>query len=270
MMLVLISVKAAEQAVLISRRNLQFNANLVQEVEKRTKKIESLLQERKEFTSMVAHDLKAPLASIKMMLSYRNASHQDIDAMDKMINNIDLKIMAMTDNLTTLQNFNAIDMKNEEYQIVEVGELLTGICDFIEMDANAEGIELKLKHQKRKMYIKAPVNKFTRAMENIIFNAISFCQENDKITVSYTKKLKMVEITVSDTGCGISPRALPHIFDKFYTDRSNSSAVFKGDGLGLYFVKILLEEMGGNVYANSWLQVGTDIKMEIPAVEEPQ
>ncbi len=269
-MLVLISVKAAEQAVLISKRNLQFNANLVQEVEKRTKKIESLLQERKEFTSMVAHDLKAPLASIKMMLSYRNASHQDIDAMDKMINNIDLKIMAMTDNLTTLQNFNAIDMKNEEYQIVEVGELLKGICDFIEMDANAEGIELKFKQQKRKMYIKAPVNKFTRAMENIIFNAISFCQENDKITVSYTRKINVVEITVSDTGCGISPRALPHIFDKFYTDRSNSSAVFKSDGLGLYFVKILIEEMGGSVYANSWLQVGTDIKMDIPEVEGPE
>lgn len=269
LMLFLISIKAAEQAVLISKRNIQFNANLVKEVEKRTKKIESLLQERKEFTSMVAHDLKAPLASIKMMLGYRNAPHKDIDTMDKMINNIDLKIMAMTDNLTSLQNFNAIDMKNEEYQLVEVGELLTKIGDFIEMDANAEGIELKLKHQKRKMYIKAPVNKFTHAIENIIFNAISFCQENDSITVSYTQKMNMVEITISDTGCGISPRALPHIFDKFYTDRSNSSAVFKGDGLGLYFVKILVEEMGGNVYANSWLKVGTDIKLEIPEVEMP-
>ncbi|MGN0771197.1 MAG: ATP-binding protein [Christensenellales bacterium] len=268
-MLVLMSVKTIDQMIIMSRRNLQFNENLMKEVQKRTAKIESLLKERKEFTSMVAHDLKAPLASIKMMLSQVGAPHTDIDTMDAMINNIDLKIMAMTDNITTLQNFNAMDMDDEEYQLIELGEFLEGICDFIRPDADVEGINLVFRRQRKQLYVYAPAKKLTRAIENIIFNSITFCQEDDVITVKYSDKITYNQIVVSDTGCGISPKALPHIFDKFYSDRSMSSSTFKGDGLGLYFVKILVEQIGGRVSANSWLKSGTDIIIDLPKADAP-
>lgn len=268
-MLVLMSIRTISQMMIMSKRNLQFNENLMQEVQKRTAKIESLLKEQKEFTSMVAHDLKSPLASIKMMLSQVGAPHNDIDTMDAMINNIDLKIMAMTDNITTLQNFNALDMTDEPYQLIELGEFLEGICDFIRPDADVEGINLQFRRHKKAVYIYAPVKKLTHAIENIIFNSITFCEEDDVISVKYSSKIDCNQIVVSDTGCGISPQALPHIFDKFYSERSMSASTFKGDGLGLYFVKMLVESIGGKVSANSWLKSGTDIIIELPKAETP-
>ncbi|MGN0797025.1 MAG: sensor histidine kinase [Christensenellales bacterium] len=268
-MLILMSIRTINQMIIMSKRNLQFNENLMQEVQKRTAKIESLLKEQKEFTSMVAHDLKSPLASIKMMLSQVNAPHNDIDTMDAMINNIDLKIMDMTDNITTLQNFNALDMTDEPYQLIEVGEFLQDICDFIRPDADVEGISLQFRRRKKAVYIYAPVKKLTHAIENIIFNSITFCGEDDVIKVKYSSKIDCNQIVVSDTGCGISPQALPHIFDKFYSERSMSSSTFKGDGLGLYFVKMLVESIGGKVSANSWLKSGTDIIIDLPKAETP-
>lgn len=268
-MLILMSIRTINQMVIMSKRNLQFNENIMQEVQKRTAKIESLLKEQKEFTFMVVHDLKAPLASIKMMLSQVNAPHNDIDTMDAMINNIDLKIMAMTDNITTLQNFNALDMTDEQYQLIELGEFLQGICDFIRPDADVEGINLQFRRRKKAVYVYAPVKKLTRAIENIIFNSISFCGEDDVIKVKYSSKIDCNQIVVSDTGCGISPQALPHIFDKFYSERSMSSSTFKGDGLGLYFVKMLVESIGGKVSAKSWLKSGTDIIIDLPKAEAP-
>ena len=265
-----ISFNVFRQLNIISKREAQYSENINNEVYKRTQKIEALLQEKKEFTSMVAHDLKAPLASVKMMLNEVDAPRLSIDKMDELINAIDLKVMSMTENLKTLQNFNAMDMKNEEYQIVEIGTFLDNIYKFIVADANAEGILLNYKRLKRKINVRVPVKKLTKAFENIIYNAISFCKEDDSIDIKYRQSENNIVISVLDSGCGIAPQSLPHIFEKFYSDRSSNNpekAVFKGDGLGLYFVKLLTEEIGGSVSANSWVDIGTEIIVSIPIYE---
>ena len=84
---------------------------------------------------------------------------------------------------------------------------------------------------------------------NLFDNAVKFTDEGGCIKVSCTRESGSIIVKVSDNGCGISPEALPHIFDKFYQE--DSSHATKGNGLGLALVKRIIELCGGTIFAES-------------------
>jgi two-component system sensor histidine kinase BaeS len=106
-----------------------------------------------------------------------------------------------------------------------------------------------------------------QAIENVTANALRHTPRGGTIRLRAERSGASIVLTVSDSGDGIAPEHLPHIFDRFYKTASASGMASRGSGLGLSIVKAVVERHGGRVSAASTLGAGTTIRMELPAAE---
>src|SRR6202011_6036641 len=104
---------------------------------------------------------------------------------------------------------------------------------------------------------------FTRAINNLVDNAIRFTSDGGTVRVSISTRDNNVEISVTDNGCGIASEHLGRVFDRFYrVDPSRSSA---GAGLGLALVKSIAELHGGSATLESQVNRGTTVTLRFPS-----
>jgi two-component system heavy metal sensor histidine kinase CusS len=103
---------------------------------------------------------------------------------------------------------------------------------------------------------------FERALGNLLDNALRFTPENGSIQILLSEHDDNVEVTISDTGCGIASEHLPRVFDRFY--RAESSRGSDGAGLGLALVKSILDLHGGSAKIESEVGRGTTVKLKFP------
>lgn len=104
---------------------------------------------------------------------------------------------------------------------------------------------------------------FTRAVSNLVDNAMRFTPSGGRITMSVKNHDQEAEVSVTDNGCGIPPEHVQRVFDRFYTvDPSRNSG---GSGLGLALVKSIVELHGGSVAIRSKLNGGTTVTLKFPA-----
>lgn len=106
---------------------------------------------------------------------------------------------------------------------------------------------------------------FSRAVSNLVDNSLRYTPDGGRILISVTPRADGCEISVSDTGSGVSETDLPHIFDRFY--RADSSRSSHGVGLGLALVKSIIDLHGGSVAARSRVEEGTTITLHFPATD---
>lgn len=99
---------------------------------------------------------------------------------------------------------------------------------------------------------------FSNIVSNLIDNAIKYSEDSVKIEIKAFRKAEdEVLVSVSDNGIGIDHDKLPYIFDKFYRVTDGNKYTVKGYGLGLFYVKSLMEKMGGSVSVESELGKGS-------------
>ncbi len=111
------------------------------------------------------------------------------------------------------------------------------------------------------------VELFERAIANLVDNALKFCPSGATISLDATLSGAQVLVTVKDTGPGIAPSDLPHLFDRFYQSRQSVAPATGegGKGLGLAIVKRIVELHGVQVRVSSSVGAGTCVSLTLPA-----
>ena len=104
--------------------------------------------------------------------------------------------------------------------------------------------------------------KLSQSIYNLLANAYKFTAPNGKVMVSYERMDKVVSIHVRDSGIGISPQDIPHLFEAYY--RGENADKTSGDGLGLFVVKENAEQMGGTIAVHSDPGLGSEFILTIP------
>ena len=99
---------------------------------------------------------------------------------------------------------------------------------------------------------------------NLLSNAFKFTDRGGKVSLTVAADDGNVVITVADTGAGIPPQQLPHIFDKFFQADNQASAATKGTGLGLAIAKEIVEAHGGQIKVDSTVGEGTTFVVTLP------
>jgi two-component system sensor histidine kinase BaeS len=107
-------------------------------------------------------------------------------------------------------------------------------------------------------------DRINEVLGNLISNAFKFTARGGKVALSVEHVDANVVITVADTGAGISPEQLPHIFDKFYQADNQAQAASKGTGLGLAIAKEIVEAHGGRTTVESRVGEGTTFVVTLP------
>lgn len=222
-----------------------------------------------DLVSMVAHELRTPLTSIKGYLSVFMEENKDkFDSTQKMfLHRIDIAVqqmMGLTDNLLNASRIErgvfAISMQTIDW-VDNVAEVFD---EFLKRAKDKKINLVFIKPQEHTFFVKADKLRINEVLLNLLSNAISYTDENGKITVSIEKQGQEVATYVKDTGAGIPKSAIPNLFTKFFRVNSKASQGVKGTGLGLYISKAIVEAHGGRIWVESEVGKGSTFSFSLP------
>lgn len=166
---------------------------------------------------------------------------------------------------THLANVNQlIDANGESYALqpvhIEMHEFLTKIHAGLKPQFDRKGIEMMI--DAAYMEIESDAHLLSQVVYNILTNAYKYTQVDGQVILSGKSHLDFYNIEIVDTGSGISPADLAHVFDAYY--RGQHTAGIEGDGLGLYVAKQNIERLKASIFLTSQEGKGTKIILQIP------
>ncbi len=246
----------------ILQKNRQLIGHMEELVQQRTAELQQVLEERKSFFSDLAHNLKAPIAAIHVFIGMMRESNLYLDReLAEYLQMIESENIEMQQRVSALRTLNAFDRITAPTVPVELNRLLEEVRKKNQPETDAAGIHLRVGLLKAPVYLRGQREKLLILFENLIYNAISFTPEEGAITVTPRVEGAEVLIEVADTGSGIAPEHLAHIFERFYVGRENSA---EGSGLGLYIARMTVEEMGGSISVRSSPGQGASFLIRLP------
>jgi signal transduction histidine kinase len=147
-----------------------------------------------------------------------------------------------------------------------INEVLRDSVAALEAPAREKGLALTYDAGTDSLPAHADRARLTQLFHNRIGNAIKFCKAGDRITVASRTRGGLAHIEISDTGPGIAPEDLPHIFDPYYSASGKHQKT--GTGLGLYIGKGIVDAHGGQIRCGSQPGVGTNFSITLPLAAE--
>lgn len=216
-----------------------------------------------DFVSNVSHEMKTPIAVIKNyaeLLQMKNASDGEKAEYARNIEEAAGHLSALISNILKLNKLEnqRIAPEIESYDLC--GQLEECILQYEELWDEKE-LELEV-DMEEKAVIQADPSLMELVWNNLLSNAIKFTEQGGKVTVRQATEAEYVEVSVSDTGCGMSKESIRHIFDKFYQGDTSHSK--EGNGLGLALVKRILVLMNGDIQVVSQEGKGSTFTVKLP------
>lgn len=229
----------------------------------------------KEMISNISHDLKTPLTAIK---GYSEGIIDGVadtpEKLDKYVKTIYTKASAMTILVDELFFYSKLDGDSMPYifKKINIHEYFTDCLDEYSLDAEASNVKIKYENElDTKIRVIADAEQLKRVVNNIINNAVKYIGKKEgQVTIRIVDALDFVQIEIEDTGEGIAPKDLPHIFDRFYRADASRNSKRGGTGLGLAIAKKVIEEHSGRIWATSVLGVGTTIYFTLKKCKEDE
>jgi heavy metal sensor kinase len=217
----------------------------------------------RQFSTDVSHELRTPLTVVRGQLEvalftaqtidqYREAMADALEGVERLSNIVRALLM-----LSQAESGQLALQKAE----LNITELLRDQVDQHQIPAEAEGVRLSASLPAT-CIVSADRIQIERLVSNLLGNAIKYTPAGGGVTVSLVPAFDQVKLIVEDTGVGISPEHLPHIFDRFY--RVPSADPEKGLGLGLSFVAWIAKAHGGTINVESTLNEGTRFTVMLP------
>jgi two-component system, OmpR family, phosphate regulon sensor histidine kinase PhoR len=163
---------------------------------------------------------------------------------------------------------NVAKMDKESIQLkktqVNVHEIIEEIKDNFEFNQFANGGELFVELNAEKFIVDGDLVHLTNVFYNLIDNACKYCEVKPEIHIKTENNSAFLQLTISDNGIGIKRENLSMIFDKFYRVPTGNLHNVKGFGLGLFYVKLIIEQHGGKINVKSTLGKGTSFIIQLP------
>ncbi|MDC3955313.1 ATP-binding protein [Polyangium jinanense] len=207
-----------------------------------------------EFLSTVSHELRTPLTLIlgwsQVLRRRANGKDQDLHKGLAVIDRNARVLSQLIEDLLDMGRFST-GKTRLEVQSVDLHDVVALVLSSVAPSAAAKHIELESISRPFPGRVCGDLNRLQQVIWNLVSNAVKFTPSGGKVEVTLDRIDDLVEITVSDTGQGIKPEFLPHVFERFRQADSSPTRVHGGLGLGLAIVKNLVELHGGTVRVTS-------------------
>jgi signal transduction histidine kinase len=229
--------------------------------------VEASQQSQRDFVANVSHELKTPLTAIQgfsqAILDGTASGPEGTARAARVIHEEADRMRRLADDLLTLARFDAGQVSIARDR-VELGPLLQRCIERLAAQAEASDVSLAL-DLPRSLTVNGDGDRLVQVFTNLLDNAVAHTPAGGRVTLRARQMEhdESAEVTITDTGEGIPPEALPRVFERFYqVDKARQRS--RGAGLGLAITKEIVEAHGGTVTAESVLGLGSKFTVWLP------
>ncbi|MCG8577125.1 MAG: HAMP domain-containing histidine kinase [Flavobacteriales bacterium] len=239
-------------------------------------KQKKLSEIKNDFINNMTHELKTPIATIRIssetLLNINAKTPEEKD--EKLMRYAGIiykENKRLEQQVERVLNIAKLDKKELNFKLTtfDLHELIEEASEnlrFNQLDENGGTIDLNL--QAQNSLVNADMVHITNVIYNLLDNATKYCDQTPHITISSHNNKNKVYVSFKDNGKGISRENQKYIFDKFYRVPTGNLHDVKGFGLGLYYVKTIIEELGGSIQLKSALGKGSEFIISYPIQTE--
>ena len=228
---------------------------------------------KSEFIAMVAHELRAPIATVEQQLTaILNKTVGDLtESQEQLLSRAKERARGVLTLIKDLLDLSRIEAgKMVQYkEPLALQEVVQKVIDFMKIEAERKRIDLRFTPAAGTSLVCADRNNMEEVFTNLISNAIKYTPEQGRVSVTLGEEGGFVKATVSDTGIGIQKEDLLQIFDKFFRVKSPETRQIIGTGLGLYIVKSIVDAHLGAIAVESEVGRGTTFTVSFPKEVNP-
>lgn len=250
-----------------------------------------------ELLAMVSHELRTPLTTIKMLVRLMQLGGETSEERSQYLETIEAECDRQTDLILNLLDFSRLEADGLPLTPapVDVSEVINACYKAVRPAAEMRHRHLSIETPEKMPPVRGDHTALRRVFTNLIENGLKYTPEGGRITVraqveQIENNDERISVSVSDTGYGIAPDDLPHIFGKFYrggslrqsadlttdvddTDEPDASAERErrnvmpqvpGVGLGLYLARAVIERLGGTIDVESVVGGGSTFTVRLP------
>jgi CheY-like chemotaxis protein/nitrogen-specific signal transduction histidine kinase len=257
--------------LLFALLRVQLNARRrAEEVADKLRESEAELQAasraKDEFLATLSHELRTPMTAI---IGWSKLLGEELDAETREVAIEAIRKSSATqaqliEDLLDVSRITAGKMKIDR-AVIDVGPIIAAAEAAIAPVAETKGVELQISVPASPLMVLGDAARLQQVVWNLLSNAVKFTDAGGSVSVSAREEGDQVVIDVSDTGKGIDPEFLPHVFERFRQADSSTTRSYAGLGLGLAIVRHLVEMHGGQVSAfSAGAGVGSRFEVRLP------
>lgn len=215
----------------------------------------------------LAHEIRNPLHAIQLNLhtlqrAYERGQALSGDEIRSMVEQSSREIDRIEHLMQQLLGFTTPDQPRDE--VVNVGEELRAIVDFIDREMLRNNVQLELFLSDEPLFVRMDHGRLRQVVLNLLQNAQQAMPEGGQVTVVASGQRDVIEIVVADRGTGVPESDRQKIFEPFYSTKRN------GTGLGLSLVRRFVSEVGGQIGCESNEHGGATFRILLPAAKNPE
>lgn len=237
------------------------------ELEMQKNQLDEASKLKTSFLSNMSHELRTPLNSVIALSGILNRRLKDKVSPDEVeyLEIIERNGKNLLDLINDILDISRIEAGREEVTIdhFDMNIMVEELVDMIKPQADVKNIDLSFISDQIDLRIHSDIKKIQHILQNIIGNAVKFTEQGS-VKVSCKARQNHIEVSVTDTGIGISEVSIPHIFDEFRQADGSTSRRYGGAGLGLAIAKKYTELLKGSISVKSELNVGSIFTVSLP------
>lgn len=236
------------------------------ELNRMSERLASLDQERRSFLANVSHELRTPISNVQVTVeALRSGAVDEPELRDRFFQTIDDETRRLAQLIHDLLDLGRLEAGATllERQVISLSQLIDRATRAIEPRMKTK--EISLQSRISELQIKGDPERLLQALLNILDNAFKHTKVRSTIFIAGYREGNQAIITIQDQGAGIDQKALPHIFEQFYT--GDPSRKGNGTGLGLAIAQRIVAAHGGIITASSEPGKGATFTIRLPIGE---
>jgi two-component system phosphate regulon sensor histidine kinase PhoR len=223
---------------------------------------------KNDFINNMTHELKTPISTIRLssesLLYTSDNSSEKVEKYASIIYKENKRLEQQVERVLNIAKLDKgeIKLKFTSFDLHEIIEEAKENFEFNQLEEGGGQISLEL--NAKISVVNSDLVHLTNVIYNLLDNATKYCDKTPNIIISTANAKQRIVVSIKDNGKGISKEDLKYIFDKFYRVPTGNIHDVKGFGLGLFYVKTIVEKLNGSISVNSQLGVGSEFIISIP------
>ena len=223
---------------------------------------------KSQFVSMVAHELKAPVAAVSgfIKLILDDSVDKTKDQEKEYLNRSYKRLQGLIAMVNDLLDISRMELKNKQREIKELDiiPVIRSVMEFMEFELKKRNIKVEFNIYTSCTKLHADQNELNRLFTNIISNGIKYNRDCGLIKIDISKTGTYLVVKIEDTGIGLKPEEKKKLFQEFYRAKNDKTNNISGTGLGLSIVKRIIDSYNGKIEVVSEYGIGTNFTIYFP------